>query len=237
MRIEDQQLVIFFGDSLTEHPVAVSDSMETQVDELPPVGSQARVDRHEHRGWTAWLMALATIGYPQRSIRYENAGRGGDTSRHMLARLASDVLNHRPDWILLSAGVVDVRRTFQPARASEAVSLEEYAANLTAMIRQIQTAGAKVVLLEPTPHVRPPTGALPEVTVGEANALTRRYAAAMMKIARENEAIFIPLLETFERIETQIAGRPSSLHADEIHLNSVGDLLYAQLVYAALDMA
>lgn len=202
MRISDGQLVVFFGDSLTEHPVAVSDAMETQTDDLPPVGAQVRVDRHEQRGWTTLLMALVSVGYPQRAIRYLNAGRGGDTSRHMLARLDTDVLAHHPNWLLLSAGVVDVRRTFQPARASEAVSLDEYAANISTITRRAQTAGARVILLEPTPVFRAPIGAPAETMVEAVNALMWRYGAAMAKAAEENRAGFVPLFETFRRIES-----------------------------------
>lgn len=232
MLLNDGELLVFLGDSLTEHPIAVSEAMETQSDELPPVGSLARVDRFESRGWTVLLMAQLSITYPRWRLRTINAGIGGDTSRKMLARL-DDVVRHHPDWLLLSAGVVDMRRAFQPERASEAVPLEEYRANIATMVRRAQEGGSRVVLLEPTPHVRPPAGASAEVRVEDVNALTRQYAGAVEAVARETGAYLVPLFETF--LDIQATGRARepafTLYADDVHLNLPGDLLYMQQVY------
>ena len=96
MRITDGQLVAFMGDSITEHLVAVSDWMETQTDGLPPVGTQIRVDRHEHRGWTTMLANRIHLAYPERRTGYINAGIGGNSSRQMLARFDADILDHHP---------------------------------------------------------------------------------------------------------------------------------------------
>jgi len=234
MRITDGQLVAFMGDSITEHLVAVSDWMETQTDGLPPVGTWVCVDRHENRGWTAILANRIHLAYPERRIHYINAGIGGHSSRQMLARFDADILAHHPQWQLLSAGVVEVRRTYQPDRASERVSLDEYIANLTMMISQALGIGAQVILLEPTPHARPVTGGPPEVTLQDVHTLTRQYATAMMQVAQETQVGFVPLFETFLRIEQHLAG-DASLYADEVHLNARGDLLYSQMVYEYLD--
>lgn len=236
MLLNDGELIIFLGDSLTEHPVAVSEAMETQSDDLPPVGSLARVDRYESRGWTALLMAQLCIIYPRWRLRAINAGLGGDTSRTMLARL-DDVVRHHPDWVLLSAGVVAVRRTFQLDRASEAVPLEEYRANMATMVRRAQEGGSRVVLLEPTPHVRPPAGTSAEVWVEDVNALTREYAGAVAAVARETGAYFVPLFAEFLDIQAagQVREPAFTLYADDVHLNLPGDLLYMRQVYAFLE--
>src|SRR5688500_10524649 len=114
MRILDGELVAFLGDSITQHLVAVNDWMETQTDGLPPIGVSICVDRHENRGWTTMLANRVHLSYPERRIRYLNAGIGGHSSRQMLARFDTDILAHDPQWLLLSAGVVEVRRTYQP---------------------------------------------------------------------------------------------------------------------------
>ena len=234
MRIMDEQLVAFMGDSITEHLVAVSDWMETQTEGLPPVGAQVKVDRHEHRGWTSILAHRIQLAYPERRIRYINAGIGGNSSRQMLARFDTDILNHYPQWLLLSAGVVEVRRTYQPDRVNERVPLHEYEASLTKMISMALNGGTQVILLEPTPHTRPVTGGPAEVTVEHVNMLTRQYAAAMKEVARETEVGFVPLFDPMLLIEDRLAGQ-ASLYADEVHLNASGDLLYSQLVYQYLD--
>ena len=235
MRFLDGQLVAFLGDSITQHMVAVSDCMETQTDGLPPVGTSVNVDRHAHRGWTTMLANRIHLAYPERRIQYLNAGIGGHSSRQMLARFDADVLAHQLHWLLLSAGVVEVRRIYQPGRASERVSLEEYVANLTMMTTRALNARMQVVLLEPTPHARPVTDGPSEVTLQDVNRLTRRYATAMRQVAQNTGAGFVPLFDNMLSMESRLGGQ-ASLYADEVHLGALGDLLYSQLVYEYLDL-
>jgi len=234
MRIRDGQLVAFMGDSITEHLVSVSDWMETQMDGLPPVGTRVCVDRHENRGWSAMLENRSYLTYPERRIRYINAGIGGNSSRQMLARFDTDILTHKPHWLLLSAGVVEVRRTYQPDPMSERVPLDEYVANLTMMVSGALKVGMQIILLEPTPHARPVTNGPREMTLQDVQMLTRQYATAMMRVAQETKVGFVPLFEKFLKIENRLAGKVS-LYADEVHLNTKGDLLYSQIVYEYLD--
>ena len=234
MRILDRQLVAFLGDSITQHLVAVSDQMETQTDGLPPVGTSVCVDRHENRGWTAILANRVHLAYPQRQIRYLNAGIGGHSSKQMLARFDADILAHHPQWLLLSAGVVEVRRTYQPDREQERVSLDEYLVNLTMMITRALNANMQVILLEPTPHARPVMDGPPEVSLEDVNTLTGQYAKVMLQVAQEMQVGFVSMFDEFLRLERELAG-DASLYADEVHLNALGDLLYSQLVYQYLN--
>ena len=235
MRIRDGQLIAFLGDSITQHLVAVSDWMETQTDGLPPVGASVVVDRHENRGWTSMLADRIRLAYPERRIRYRNAGFGGHSSRQMVARFETDILAHRPHWLLLSAGVVEVRRVYQPDREQDRVPVDEYVANITSMTTSALNADIKVILLEPTPHLRPVMDGPPEVTLEEVNTLTRQYASAMMQVAQSMGVGFVPLFEMFLSMERHLAGE-ASLYADEVHLSALGDLLYSQLVYQYLEV-
>ena len=235
MRILNGQLAAFLGDSITQHLVAVSDWMETQTEGLPPPGASVYVERHENRGWTAMLANRIHLAYPERRIRYLNAGIGGNSSRQMLARLETDILAHYPHWLLLSAGVVEVRRTYQPDREPDCVPLAEYSANLTSMITRARNANTRVILLEPTPHRRPVADGPPGITLEELNRLTLQYAQAMRQVAGKMEVEFVPLFETFLEMEQRLAGE-ASLYADEVHLSTLGDLLYSKLVYQYLDV-
>lgn len=234
MQIQDGQLVAFLGDSITQHQVAVSDWMETQTDGLPPVGTPVVVDRHENRGWTSMLANCIHLAYPERRIRYLNAGIAANSSRQMLARFDSDILAHQPHWLLLSAGVVEVRRTYQPNRDSDRVSLDEYRANLTMMISRARNFDIHVILLEPTPHLRPVTDGPPEVTLHDVNDLTRQYATAMREVAQNLGAGFVSLFDAFLEMEHRLGGA-ASLYADEVHLGPSGDLLYSRLVFQYLE--
>ena len=234
MRILDGQLVAFLGDSITQHLVAVSDWMETQTDGLPPVGTSVRVDRHEHRGWTAMLADCIRLAYPERRIRYINAGIGGHNSRQMLDRFETDILAHQPQWLFLSAGVVGVRRVYQANREQDRVPIDEYVANLTAMTTRALNSNIQVILLEPTPHRRPVTDGPPEVTLEDVNNLTRQYAQAMTQVSQNMGVGFVPLFETFLEMEHRLTSE-AALYADEVHLNARGDMLYSKLVYQYLD--
>jgi lysophospholipase L1-like esterase len=234
MRIHDRQTVAFLGDSITQHLVAVSDWMETQTDGLPPVGSSVIVDRYENRGWTSLLASRIHLAYPDRRIRYINAGIGGHSSRQMLARFEADILTHRPDWLLLSAGVVEVRRRYQPDREVDRVSIAEYAANLAMMASRARHFNIQVILLEPTPHLHPVMGGPPQVTLHDVNALTRQYATAMLEVAQAVGAGFVALFDAFLEMEHRLGGA-ASLYADEVHLGSRGDLFYSQMVFQYLE--
>jgi len=234
MRILDDQLVAYLGDSITQHLVAVSDWMETQTDGLPPVGTLVAVDRYENRGWTKLLESRIYLSYPDRAIRYLNAGIGGHSSRQMLTRFDADILAHHPQWLLLSAGVVEVRRHYQPDREQDRVSIDEYRSNLITMITKARNTDIQVLLLEPTPHSRPVTDGPTQVTREDVNTLTQQYAHVVRQVAHETGAGFVPLFETFLDVEHRLKGK-ASLYADEVHLGSKGDLLYSQLVYQYLD--
>jgi hypothetical protein len=214
MRILDGQLVAFLGDSITQHLVAVSDWMETQTDGLPPVGTPVSVDRFENRGWTDILANRIRLAYPE--------------------RFDAHVLAHHPHWLLLSAGVVEVRRLYQPDRADERVFIEEYIANLTTMTILARAANLQVIFLEPTPHARPVTDGPPEVTLEDVNSRTREYTAAMMQVADTMGVGFVSLFETFLDTEKRLEGK-ASLYADDVHLGALGDHLYSQLVFQYLD--
>jgi lysophospholipase L1-like esterase len=208
--------------------------METQTDVLPSVRTSVVVDRHEHRGWTTMLANRIHLAYPERRIRYLNAGIGGHSSRQMSARFETDILTHRPHWLMLSAGVVEVRRVYQPDREQDRVPIDEYMFNLTEMTARALDSDLEVLLIEPTPHLRPVTDGPPEVTLEEVNTLTRRYASAMLQVAQSTGVGFVPLFEAFLNMQYRLADG-ASLYADEVHLGPLGDLLYSQLVYQYLD--
>jgi hypothetical protein len=163
-----------------------------------------------------------------------NAGVAGNSSLQMLARFDADILIYQPHWLLLSAGVVEVRRTYQTERASDRVSFDEYVANLTTMTTRARSFNIQVILLEPTPHLHPVTDGPPQVTLHEVNALTRQYATAMMGVAQNVGVGFVPLFDTFLEMEQRLGGA-ASLYADDVHLGPRGDLLYSQLVFQYLE--
>ena len=72
------------------------------------------------------------------------AGVGGHKSNDMLARLEHDVLAKQPDWVLISCGMNDV------IHGAKGIPLDQYRANMTAIVTRCQKAGIKVALCTTT---------------------------------------------------------------------------------------
>ncbi|NNM30137.1 MAG: hypothetical protein HKO57_11490, partial [Akkermansiaceae bacterium] len=80
------------------------------------------------------------------------AGKSGNRSKDMLARLDASVISKDPDWMVLSCGVNDVwhftlrlgKRTF------EGIPLDDYKKNVREIIAKAQAADIKVMILTST---------------------------------------------------------------------------------------
>jgi len=81
--------------------------------------------------------------------RVVNAGRGGQNTRNLLARLARDVLAHKPDLVVLIVGTNDM------LNSRNAVPIAEYKANLERLVRQVRAAGSQLILLTLPPCHEP----------------------------------------------------------------------------------
>lgn len=235
MVVTDGATVIFLGDSLTEQYVAVSRAAESQTGLLPVVGSSVIVDAWEHRGYALLVQEIITARYPERQIRWINAGVGGNTSRNLLTRLRADVLAHRPDWVLIAIGINDVWRLFQPGRESEGVPLAEFQNNITRLVERVLAARAQPILIEAPPFA---TGS--RVDQSLAKALNRQLDAHNTALAEIAEAYRLRLVPANRAFKAVLAARrrhdPAfSLHADEAHLNRQGQMLLALTVVATLE--
>jgi len=235
MIVTDGETVIFLGDSITEQYVAVSRAAESQSGLLPVVGSPVIVDAWEHRGYALLVQEIVTARYPERQIRWLNAGVGGNTSRNLLARLRADVLAHRPDWVLIAIGINDVWRLFQPGRELEGVPLAEFRDNITRLVERILAARAQPILIEVPPFA---DGSRVDRPLAEAlNRQLDAHNTALAEIAGAYRLRLAPANQTFKAVLAARRRRDPafSLHADEAHLNRQGQMLLALTVVATLE--
>ena len=88
-----------------------------------------------------------------RPVRVINAGIGGNTTHAALARLAAEVLAHRPDLVVVQFGIndsaVDVWKN--PPAVEPRVPLEQFEANLRGIVQTLRARSAKVILMTPNP--------------------------------------------------------------------------------------
>lgn len=155
---------------------------------------------------TAGVGAAAGEDYPTRlaalaGVTIVNAGVSGDTTESALARVEQDVLAQNPRIVIVGLGGNDFLRR---------AAIGETEANLRRIVRQIQSAGAAVVLL----GFRFPT-------IGPS------YEAMYERIASEESCLLVPdLLDG-------ILSDPS-MRSDDIHPNGRGYALMAERIAGPL---
>lgn len=158
------------------------------------------------------------------------AGRGGDKSDQMLARLDKDVLSHKPQWMLLSCGVNDVYHAHIPGR--KGVPLEDYQRNMTEILDRCSAVGVKVILMTPTMITENPDDVK--------NVELEGYCAWLRKIAVERK---LPLADLNVAMRAEVgccrggahdAGNKLKLTWDGIHMTDAGDEMIAIGILGAL---
>jgi len=103
----------------------------------------------EEKKWLRLLGAMLTSKFPKRGPEMVNAGSGVNTSSEGLARIESDVLAQRPDYVLVQFGGNDATRD-----EARYVPLDRYDANLeTIRARIAEETGAQIVMLTFPPIV------------------------------------------------------------------------------------
>lgn len=174
------------------------------------------------------------------------AGKSGNRSKDMLARLDQSVISKDPDWMVLSCGVNDVWHfTLRlGTRTFEGVSLEEYKANIRKMIDKAQAADIKVLILTSTM-----IGEDPEK---ETNKKLVPYNDFLRAIAKEKGLPLADLSKDMhaalkkipdEKGKARMFGEPNyqrniknKLTSDGCHMNKLGNIMMAKGVLRAFGL-
>jgi lysophospholipase L1-like esterase len=171
--------VVFFGDSLTEGTHGAS--------------------------YLAILRRMLAETHGAQEIDLINAGVGGDTVEHLLARVATDVAPHNPDWVVVFVGTNDcttwlisrgvwrplvfwrTRHYFSREKGvSGAITPERFEAGLRALVAEIrQQTNGRIALCAP-----PPYGVDPR---SPGWRLMARYADIVRHVAAEMDCDLIDL--------------------------------------------
>ncbi|MBY0336451.1 MAG: SGNH/GDSL hydrolase family protein [Acetobacteraceae bacterium] len=151
---------------------------------------------------------------PGRPLRVVNAGRSGETSEEMLARLDRDVLSHRPALVVWQAGGNEVLRGRDP---------DSFRAVMRAGLERLRQAGIPVVLMD--------NQRAPRLLAAPGH---ERFDAILAELAE------LPGVSLFSRagamLSWQRAGHaPERLTApDGLHMNDRGYACLADSLAAAL---
>lgn len=182
----------------------------------------------KYPGGYVWLLQrYLNALYPDRKIEIINVGISGNKATDMQARFQQDVIDKKPDLVMINVGVNDVwhaffdfqNRQFHPqGNLATGVALAEYKQKLTQMTESAKAAGIRVALLSPTP--------IREVLDCPENQRLQEYIATMREIALQHQCLFIDLNKPFREVISTFqrhAGKTLNLlAADGVHPNPSG---------------
>lgn len=110
------------------------------------------------RQYHSMIYAYYLTRFPDRTIRFVNAGISGDNAGGALGRLEEDVLSKSPSTVVVMLGMNDVGRgnyvanPTEKQRAAQAASLNRYRANMDKLLGRLSNeTSAKLVLMTPSP--------------------------------------------------------------------------------------
>lgn len=193
------------------------------------------------RGPLVVYSMLLEIELPQQGIPVKviNAGIGGNTTQNAVARFEKDVLQKKPDLVVIQFGIndsaVDVWK--DPPATKSRVSKEKYEANLRSLIKQLKEKQIDVILMTPNslrwiPRIKklygkPPYN--PEDPDGF-NLFLKSYAETVRQIAKENNLPLVDVYAAFETYAKQPGQSAQDMLLDGIHPNTKGQRKVANLL-------
>ena len=164
--------------------------------------------------YPARLQALLRAALPGVELRVINAGRSGETTADMLARLESDVLAHDPDLVIWQAGANEVLLGRDPSA---------FLGQMRQGLRRLRVAGVEVVLMD---NQRSPR------IMGAPARLA--FDAAMQTLAREERVPLFARSRLMQRWDAAGLAPAAVLAGDGLHHNDRGYECLAEALAAAL---
>ncbi len=205
MIFENNDKIVFAGDSVTD---------------MGSAGAVAEglFDNLGH-GYVRMVSNLLGAIYPDMSFRIVNSGISGNTSRDLLNRYESDVVNQKPDWVSICIGINDVWRQFDmPATVDWQVQPDEYRENVEKMILAVKDSVKGVFLL--TPYFMEP------LKEDKMRKRMDEYVAIIKELAEKYNCILVDFQSMYDKY---FEDKHSAFIAwDRIHPNETGATLMAR---------
>ncbi|WP_316798784.1 SGNH/GDSL hydrolase family protein [Pedobacter frigidisoli] len=157
------------------------------------------------------------------STKYDviGAGIGGNKVYDLYLRLEDDVLNKKPDLVVIYVGINDV---WHKQSSHTGTDYDKYLKFYQALIKKIQDVGSKVVLVTPSVVGERKDGTNP--LDGDLN----KYAAGIRELAAKNNLPVCDLRKVFTEYENKNNPEDKEkgvLTVDRVHLNETGNQLVA----------
>lgn len=205
MLLKDKDVLIFMGDSVTD------------ADRVKPDG-EGLFNAYGF-GYVNMINNFLHVYEPDKNIRVINKGLSGNTSRDLLARFDTDCTSYNPDVVSIQIGINDVWRQFDaPHMPHKHVLIEEYEANLEAMILKVKDNVRHLIIMSPY--------YLELNNEDLMKAKTLKYIEVAKKLANKYNAIFVNLQEEMEKF--LVYKNTNVITWDRVHPGNIGSLIIAK---------
>lgn len=199
MRMEDNAIVLFQGDSITD------------------AGRSREDDNDLGRGYASMIAAWFNALYPEKNVRFINRGISGNRVKDLVERWEKDCIQLQPTWVSILIGINDCWRRYD---SNDPTSVEEYEAGYRNILENIKRniKGAKIILLEP--FVLP----VPEDRKQWREDIDPKIHV-VRALAREYNTLFVPLDGIFA--QASVSAEPAFWATDGVHPTPPGHALIA----------
>jgi lysophospholipase L1-like esterase len=184
------------------------------------------------RGYPKTIELYTVMRFPDRRIRFYNAGKGGDTVQTSISRLERDVFSRDATVMLVALGVNDIGWGMK----ADAEHKKLYLDGIRTLIDRCKEKKIRVIVCSPAITAENPetaeTGFLQKMA-DEGMALARSLGQSSIDVSRGMREI----QRTIWKFNAGEANKSKhvSLHADDgVHLNDLGQLAMAFAVLEGL---
>ena len=199
MRFEENDLILFTGDSVTD-------------------SDRNRNDSHSlGEGYVNMLAARLGLEHPGLNLRFRNTGISGDRTRDLLARWDADCIELRPDWVSILVGINNAWRRYDSNDPTpDDVFESEYRALLTRV--KNETSAGLVICSPFLVHT--------DDTVIHMREDLDPKIDIIKKLAAEYDAVWVDLDAAF--VAAQQRHIPTYWAGDGVHPSLAGHALIAE---------
>ena len=211
MKIAPHSKLVFIGDSITD------------CERARPVGEG--LFGAVGKGYVSIVDGLLGAIHPAHAIRVVNMGTGGNTAPDLKARWQTDVLDLKPDWLVVMIGVNDVWRQFDLPRQTELHVLPDvFRKTLDELAARTRSTVKGLVFMSPF-YIEP----------NRADAMRKRmdeYGAIVKETSVRHGALFIDTQAAFDEVLQHM--HPNAIAWDRVHPNIVGHAIIARAFRTAI---
>lgn len=173
------------------------------------------------------------LRFPDRRIRFHNAGRGGDTAAGGLARMDRDVLPFNPTVLIVAYGVNDIG---WGTKADDAHK-QAYLDGVRGIVGKAKARGCRAYICSAAATAEAPDAAERgplQAMCDDGMALARSLGERSIDVQRSMRAVQRRMMEATANDDPK-KERPSLHVADGVHLNDEGQLAMAFAILEGLD--